>query len=256
MNDTALGERRAFITRREYDEWVNEAAALALALNYPVQPEMVNEGTGIVFGASQYAAFEKGLWSREAYEVMIILESLNEAAINGLPAGASAYAEYGGVCDKLMIVHPGMFCPPHFHPRKSETYEVVLGEMEVFYDAEPVDWQANALVNTPMPQGSAWPDDVRLPEGREESYAKLTSFARLRRGEAKFIMHRQHLHAFRCPPESRVPLVVREISTYSHEPTEAVGGKIAPLPEWATINDNVFISESANVGRLAINIRD
>jgi hypothetical protein len=250
------GQPRTFVTRREYDEWVNEAVGLATALNYPVQPSMANDGTGIVFGDDQYEAFRNGLWSREPYEVMVIFESLNEPAVDGLPAGAEPYAEYSGLCDKLMIVHPGKFCPPHFHQRKTESYEVVLGEMEVFYGADPVDFEVEGgfAARAPMPKGEPWPADVVLPAGREESYRALTSYARLRRGDPKFVMHRQHLHAFRCPPDSRVPLVVREISTYSHEPTEAAAGKVAPLPGWAGIHDNDFVSDSANTGRLGTRI--
>lgn len=250
-------EPRTFVTRREYDEWVYEAASLATALNYPVQPSMVNDGTGIVFGDDQYEAFRNGLWSREPYEVMVIFESLNEPAIRGLPAGALAFAEYSGLCDKLMIVHPGKFCPPHFHQRKTESYEVVLGEMEVFYGPDPVHMEPEAdfAPRVPMPRGEPWPADVALPAGREESYAGVTSYVRLRRGDPKFVMHRQHLHAFRCPPDARVPLVVREISTYSHEPTDASAGVAPPLQNWAGIHDNAFVSEAANTGRLGITIR-
>lgn len=66
---------------------------------------------------------------------------------------------------------------------------------------------------TAMPERSPWPDGVEPPRDREESYRELTSFVRLRPGDPKFVMHRNHLHAFRCPPDSATPLVVREIST-------------------------------------------
>lgn len=238
------------ISRRDYMDWVMGAAALAKALRYPVQPSMINEGTGIVFGDSQYEAFRRGLWSPEAYEVMIILEALNEPAIDGLPRGAEAFAEYGGLCDKLMILHPGKYCPPHFHPRKTESYEVLMGTMEVFYGPESVPGPDERLSVAPMAQGSAWPDGVELPAGRESTYSRLSSFVRLQPGDPKFVMHRNHLHAFRCPPDSPTPLVVREISTYSHEPTEAAKGKRFPLDSWRSINDNVFLSDEANAGRL------
>ncbi|WP_350006247.1 hypothetical protein [Pseudarthrobacter sp. WHRI 8279] len=42
---------RTSITRREYDEWVREAAALGKALRYPITEEVVNDSAGIVFGA-------------------------------------------------------------------------------------------------------------------------------------------------------------------------------------------------------------
>jgi len=243
---------RTAISRREYDEWLSEAASLARALRYPVTPEMVNDSAGIVFGDDQYEAFAHGLWSREPYEVMVILESLNEPAVDGLPAAGAAHAEYSGLCDKLMIVHPGKFCPPHFHQRKTESYEVVLGEMEVFYAPEPVTvGDLDVLSFSPMPEGSPWPEGVALPAGREDSYAGLTSYVRLRAGEPKFVMHRKHLHAFRCPADSPVPLVVREVSTYSHEPTEHAHDKAAPLPQWRGLHDNTFVAEAANTGRLA-----
>jgi D-lyxose ketol-isomerase len=238
------------ISRRDYTEWVRGAAALAQALRYPVQPSMINEGTGIVFGDSQYEAFRRGLWSPEAYEVMIIFEALNEPAVDGLPRGAESFAEYGGLCDKLMILHPGKYCPPHYHPRKTESYEVLMGTMEVFYRPDGVDGPEERLSVAPMPEGSAWPEGVEVPSGRESTYSPLTSFVRLQPGDPKFVMHRNHLHAFRCPPDSPTPLVVREISTYSHEPTEAARDKRVPLDSWRSINDNVFLSDEANTGRL------
>lgn len=247
---------RDHVTRREYDEWLNEAASLARALRYPITPEMVNDSAGIVFGDDQYEAFARGLWSREPYEVMVIFEALNEAAVDGLPAAGAAHAEYGGLCDKLMIVHPGKFCPPHFHQRKTESYEVVLGEMDVFYSPQPVTvGDEEVLEFSPMPAGGPWPADVALAAGREDSYAELTSYVRLRAGDPKFVMHRKHLHAFRCPADSPVPLVVREISTYSHEPTEHAHDKPAPLPSWAGLHDNDFIAPAANSGRLTTVIR-
>lgn len=237
------------VSRREYTEWVRDAAALAEALRFTVQPSMVNDGTGIIFGDSQYQAFRRGLWSPEPYEVMIIFEALNEPAVDGLPRTAEAFAEYGGICDKLMILHPGKYCPPHYHPRKTESYEVLMGTMEVFYCAE-AEGESRGLLTTGMSPGDRWPEQVELPSGREATYSKLTSFRRLHVGDSKFVMHRNHLHAFRCPPASPVPLVVREISTYSHEPTEAAQGRALPLGSWQLINDNVFLSESADAGRL------
>lgn len=247
---------RDHVTRREYDEWLSEAASLGRALRYPVTAEMLNDSAGIVFGADQYEAFADGLWSRRPFEAMVIFESLNEAAVDGLPAAGAAYAEYGGLCDKLMIVHPGKFCPPHYHQRKTESYEVVLGEMEVFYSPEPVVADLDeVLASHPMPVGGTWPDGVALPAGREDSYAELTSCVRLRAGDPKFVMHRKHLHAFRCPADSPVPLVVREVSTYSHEPTEHAHGAHAPLPSWAGLHDNAFVAPAAGSGRLRTVIR-
>lgn len=247
---------RTYVTRREYDEWLNEAASLARALRYPITPDMVNDSAGIVFGEDQYDAFENGLWSREAYELMVIFESLNEPAVDNLPASAAAASEYSGLCDKLMIVHPGKFCPPHFHVRKTESYEVVLGDMEVFYGPNPVHVDDEETLRfSPMPAGSAWPEGVALPAGREDTYAELTSYVRLSAGDPKFVMHRRHLHTFRCPADSPTPLVVREVSTYSHEPTEHAADKPAPLPGWAGVHDNTFLAPAANTGRLATAIR-
>lgn len=247
---------RDYVTRREYDEWVLESAALARALRYPMTEEMVNDSAGIVYGASQYAGFERGIWSGEPYEIMIIFQSLNEGAVGGLPVEGEPYAEFSGLCDKLMIVHPGKFCPPHYHTRKTESYEVVLGEMDVFYKPTREDViHGQVLEGTRMPKGNAWPDNIALPAGREASYKELTSYIHLSAGDPKFVMQRQHLHAFRCPPDANVPLVVREVSTYSHEPTEAVKDDIAPLPSWQGVHDNCFVDPEANSGRLVTNIK-
>lgn len=248
---------RNHVTRREYDDWLLGAAALAKALRYPIDDSMINDSAGIVFGDDQYGAFEKGVWSGEPYEMMIIFESLNEPAVTGLPAAGAPYAEYSGLCDKLMIVHPGKFCPPHFHPRKTESYEVVLGEMEVFYSPEPVMVGEEEVLNVQqMPIGDPWPEDVALAAGREDSYRELTSYKLLRAGDPKFVMHRKHLHAFRCSPSSRTPAVIREVSTYSHEPTEAAQGRTAVLPQWEGIHDNHFLSPAANSGRLVTHIQN
>lgn len=247
---------RDHVTRREYDEWLNEAASLARALRYPVTPSMVNDSAGIVFGDDQYEAFAKGLWSREPYELMVIFESLNEPAVDGLPESGAAHAEYSGLCDKLMIVHPGKFCPPHYHQRKTETYEVVLGEMDVFYSSTPVKVDGEGVISfSPMPAGEPWPEGVALAAGRAESYRELRSYVQLKSGDPKFVMHRKHLHAFRCPPGSATPLVVREVSTYSHEPTEHAHDKPVPLPSWVGLHDNTFVAPAANSGRLRTAIR-
>ena len=242
------------VSRRDYTAWVKDAAALAAALRYPVQPSMVNDGTGIVFGDSQYEVFRRGLWSPDPYEVMVIFEALNEPAADGLPDRAEPFAEYGGLCDKLMILHPGKYCPPHYHPRKTESYEVLLGTMELFYAPHSVRLPDGRPRAGSMPEADQWPEGVELPVGREDAYAELGSFVRLRPGDPKFVMHRQHWHAFRCPPDASTPLVVREISTYSHEPTEAARGRELPFESWRSINDNVFLSRSASSGRLQTRI--
>ncbi|QWW19111.1 hypothetical protein I6B53_08280 [Schaalia sp. 19OD2882] len=246
---------RSYVTRREYDEWVRGAASLARALRYPVTEAMVNDSVGIVFGDDQYDAFEKGLWEPTAYEVMIIFEAINQAAVDGLPAGAAPYSEYSGLCDKLMILHPGKYCASHYHLRKTECYEVVMGSMDVFYGPTTLNPRQEELLEfEAMPIGSPWPEGVELPAGREESYADLTSYVRLEAGDPKFVMHRKHLHAFRCPPDSPVPLVVREVSTYSHEPTEAAHDKPVPLETWSGLHDNTFLAPEANAGRLVTKI--
>ncbi|MFP7706802.1 hypothetical protein [Trueperella sp. LYQ141] len=246
---------RDYVTRREYEDWIRDAAALARALRYPIHPSMVNDSAGIVYGPSQYAAFESGLWSGVPYEIMIIFEALNEAAVDGLPASAEAYAPYSGLCDKLMILHPGKFCPPHYHLYKTECYEVVMGQMDVFYCDTPVDTGEQTLSFEHMPPGDRWPTDVALPQGREASYERLTNFVRLEAADPKFVLHRQHLHAFRCPQDASVPLVVREISTYSHEPTEAAKDKPVPFDGWRQLHDNYFLDPEAHSGRLVTNIR-
>ena len=245
---------RTHVTRREYDAWISECTALAVAVGYPVQDPMINDNTGIVLGDDQYEAFVNGMWSREPYEVLAIFEALNEPAVEGLPAEGMAWAEYGGLCDKLMIVHPGKFCSPHFHWRKTEAYEVVLGEMDLFYNHEIVEDPDRGVVRNDlvrraaMPAGSAWPTDIMLPAGRHDTYRLLPDYRRLRPGSPKFVMHRKHLHAFGCPRDARTPLVIRENSGYSHEPTDT--GAAHLLPEWSHIHDNCFMCEQANSSRL------
>ena len=63
---------RDYVTRKEYDSWIKECAALAIACGYPVQEEMINDNTGLVFGDDQYGAFENGIWSGDPYEVFAI----------------------------------------------------------------------------------------------------------------------------------------------------------------------------------------
>ena len=151
------------------------------------------------------------MWSREPFEVFAIFESMNEPAVDGLPTVAMEYADFGGLCDKLMIVHPGKFCSAHFHWRKTEYYEVVLGEMDVFYAPEIIDFPelgvvaADVIQRTPMPQGDAWPDDIVLPKGREQYWELLTSYRRLKKGDPKFLMPRKHLHGFGCPARCPYP---------------------------------------------------
>ena len=251
---------RDYITRKEYDAWINESAALAIACGYPVQDSMINDSTGLILGDDQYEAFVNGIWSREPYEVFAIFESMNEPAIDGLPEAAMEYADFGGLCDKIMIVHPGKFCSAHFHWRKTEYYEVVLGEMDLFYAPQIIDFPdlgivgADVIGRTPMPEGDPWPDDIVLAAGREDAWRQLTSYKRLVKGDPKFLMPRKHLHGFGCPVDARTPLVVRENSGYSHEPTAE--GKAGLLPEWQHIHDNHFLAESANSGRLANTIRE
>lgn len=251
---------RDYVTRREYDDWIREAAALAIACGYPVQDSMINDSTGLILGDDQYEAFVHGLWSGEPYELFAIFESLNEPTIDGLPPEAMSWAEYGGLCDKIMIVHPGKFCGAHFHWRKTEYYEVVLGEMELFYAPEIVDFPDLGIVGdevierTPMAAGDPVPKDVAFAAGREDAWKLLTSYQKLRPGDPKFLMPRKHLHGFRCPPGARTPAVIRENSCYSHEPTAE--GKATLLPEWQHIHDNHFLAPGADAGRLENRIRE
>lgn len=251
---------RDYITRKEYDAWISECAALAIACGYPVQDEMINDNTGLVFGDDQYEAFVNGIWSREPYEVFAIFQALNEPAIHGLPEGGMEWAQFGGLCDKLMIVHPGKFCSPHLHWRKTEYYEVVLGEMDLFYAPEIIEdarlnvTKKGLIHSQPMPRGEKRPGDIALPRGREHTYEQLTEYRRLRPGDPKFVMHRKHLHAFGCPRDARTPVVIREGSAYSHEPTAT--GKSSLLDAWQGIHDNGFLLEGLDEGRLKNNIRE
>lgn len=253
---------RNYVTRKEYDAWIAECAALAIACRYPVQDEMINDNTGLVFGEDQYEAFEGGIWSREPYEVFAIFQALNEPAIHGLPQGEGGmeWAQFGGLCDKLMIVHPGKFCSAHLHWRKTEFYEIVLGEMDLFYapdfiEDERLGISKKDLVQaSPMPRGEKRPDRVVLPKGREHTYEQLTEYRQLRPGDPKFVMHRKHLHAFGCPRDAKTPVVIREGSAYSHEPTSS--GKSSLLSDWQHIHDNGFLLEGLDESRLANVIRE
>ena len=98
-----------------YDAWIAECAALAVACGFPVRDSMINDNTGVVFGRDQYAAFENGMWSHEPYEVSASFDAINEPAVDGLPKGGLEWAEFGGLCEKLIIVHPGKFCSAHLH---------------------------------------------------------------------------------------------------------------------------------------------
>ena len=251
---------RNYITRIEYNAWISECAALALACNYPVQADMINDNTGLIFGEDQNEAFVNGMWSHEPYEVFAIFEALNEPAIKCLPEGSMEWAQFGGLCDKLMIVHPGKFCSPHLHWRKTEFYEIVLGEMELYYaddlvEDERLGISREGLIDpSPMPRGEEWPDDIVLPKGREHTYEKLTNYRRLKPGDPKFVMHRKHLHAFGCPRDARTPVLIREGSAYSHEPTATM--KSSLFKEWQGIHDNGFLLEGLDEGRLKNNIRE
>ena len=253
---------RDYVTRKEYDAWIAECTALAIACRYPIHDDMINDNTGLVFGDDQYAAFENGMWSGEPYEVFAIFQALNEPAIHGLPEGSTAmdYAQFGGLCDKLMIVHPGKFCSPHLHWRKTEFYEVVLGEMDVYYAPEIIEderlevTKKGLILHGTMPRGEKRPDRVVLPEGREHTYDQLTEYRQLKPGDPKFVMHRKHLHAFGCPADARTPVVIREGSAYSHEPTSS--GKDTLLKSWQHIHDNGFLLEGLDEGRLKNSIRE
>ena len=252
---------RDYVTRKEYDAWIDECAALATACKYPVQDDMINDGTGIVFGDDQYEAFVNGMWSGEAYEVFAIFQALNEPAVQCLPKGGMEWAQFGGLCDKLMIVHPGKFCPPHLHWRKTEYYEVVLGEMDVFYAPDIIEDERlgiskdGLILDYPMPEGEKTrPERVVLPKGREHTYDHLTEYRCLRPGDPKFVMHRKHLHAFGCPVGARTPVVIREGSAYSHEPTDT--NKDSMLRDWQHIHDNGFLLEGLDEGRLGLKVQE
>ena len=253
---------RNYVTRREYNDWISECTALAIACGYPVQDDMINDNTGLVFGEDQYEAFVNGMWSREPFEVFAIFQALNEPAITGLPNGSSLEAaQFGGLCDKLMIVHPGKFCSPHIHWRKTEFYEVVLGEMDVFYAPEIIDDERLGVKKSDvmnesavLPGNEKRPDRVVLPKGREHTYERLSEYRCLRPGDPKFVMHRKHLHAFGCPADAKTPVVIREGSAYSHEPTTS--GKSTLLNDWQHIHDNGFLLEGLDESRLANSIRE
>jgi hypothetical protein len=249
---------RDYVTRQEYDAWVNECAALAVACGFPVRESMVNDNSGVIFGTDQYAIFDKGIWSREPFEAIALFDAINEPAVDGLPKAALEYAEFGGLCEKLIVVHPGKFCAAHLHWRKTEYYEVVLGDADVFYAPKIIDFPelgviaSEVIERIPMPQGDPRPANIKMPEGREQAWEPLTSYQRLRVGDPKFVVPRKHLHGFACPPDARTPLVIRENSTYNHEPTESSRGGL--MPEWQHIHDNAFMHPGVAESRLGNNI--
>lgn len=254
---------RTYVTRREYDAWISECYALAVACGYPVRPEMSNDNTGLVFGEDQYEAFVNGMWSREPYEVFAIFQALNEPAIEGLPdtPATMELAQFGGLCEKLMIVHPGKFCSPHLHWRKTEFYEVVLGAMDLFYAPFIIEDERlgvsrrDRIYSGPMHRGERWlGSGIPLPHGRAQTYELLASYQRLKPGDPKFVMHRLHLHAFGCPRDAKTPVVIREGSAYSHEPTAS--GKSSLLSSWQHIHDNGFLLKGLSEARLQNNIRE
>lgn len=251
---------RDYVTRQEYDAWVNECAALVVACGYPVRDSMVNDNSGVIFGPDQYAVFERGMWSREPFETIALFDSINEPAVDGLPKAAMEFAEFGGLCEKLIVVHPGKFCSAHLHWRKTEYYEVVLGEADVFYAPEIIDFPelgviaSEVIERTPMPKGDPWPAEIRLAKGREKAWQLLTSYQRVRKGDPKFVVPRKHLHGFGCPADARTPLIIRENSTYNHEPTES--SKADLLPEWQHIHDNAFMHAGVAESRLGTDIRE
>ena len=81
---------------------------------------------------------------------------------------------------------------------------------------------------------------------------QLTEYVCLRPGDPKFVMHRKHLHAFGCPADAKTPVVIREGSAYSHEPTAT--SKDTLLKAWQGIHDNGFLLEGLDEGRLKNNI--
>lgn len=246
------------VTRQQYDEWIAHARAAALLAGYPVDDSMVNDNTGLIF--ADYGGFEKGLWSGEPHERFVIFQSVNEPAVAGMPKSGMNAAEYGGLCDKCMVLFPGQFCSVHYHIRKTEYYVVMAGEMVVLYSRERApeakfeDGTNEELIPTPlMPAGEPLPAGTPLPAGREKSYDIVRqNTIRLKPGDPRFIVHRKTPHAFFCPHDAKVPTVIHEISGYSHEPTAS--GKDTLLKDWQHIHDNAFIHPGLAEARLENNI--
>ena len=251
---------RDYVTRQEHDAWISESAALAMAAGFTIREEMVNDTSGVIFGRDQYQAFENGLWSREPYEMIAIFDAINEPAVDGLPPEGLRFAEFGGLCEKLIIVHPGRFCSAHLHWRKTEYYEVVLGEADILYAPEIIDFPdlgvaaADVVQRGAMPKGEPRPGSIVLPRGREKAWELLTSYQRVRPGDPKFVVPRKHLHGFGCPADARTPLIIRENSTYNHEPTES--SEPGLMPEWQHIHDNAFMHPGVAEARLGNVIRE
>ncbi|MBN2327441.1 MAG: hypothetical protein JXR73_09830 [Candidatus Omnitrophica bacterium] len=249
-----------YITRKQYDEWIAHSRAAAQLCGYPVDDSMVDDNTGLIF--ADYDGFDKGLWSGEAHERFVIFQSVNEPAVEGMPKKAFVGAEYGGLCDKCMVLYPGQFCSVHYHVRKTEYYIVMGGTMVVLYSrdrapgGEYEDGTNADLIDTHrLPAGTPLPADTPLPKGREKSYDVVRdNTVVLKPGDPRFVLPRKTPHAFFCPPDANVPTVIHEISCYSHEPTAS--GKNALLSDWQHIHDNVFLHPGIAEARLENNIKE
>ena len=57
-----------------------------------------------------------------------------------------------------------------------------------------------------------------------------------------------------CPRDAKTPVVIREGSAYSHEPTAS--GKSDILKDWQHIHDNGFLLEGLDESRLANQIKE
>ena len=50
---------RDYVTRRDYDAWISESAALAMACGFPIRESMINDNSGVIFGPDQYALISR-----------------------------------------------------------------------------------------------------------------------------------------------------------------------------------------------------
>jgi hypothetical protein len=251
-----------YITRRQYNDWISEARAAALLCGYPVDDSMVNDNTGLIFG--DYEGLDNGLWAGngESHERFVIFQSVNNPAVEGMPKEAFVGAQYGGLCDKCMVLFPGQFCSVHYHVRKTEYYIVMGGEMVVLYSqdrapgGEYEDGTNADLIDTAkLPAGTPLTAGTPLPKGREKSYEVVQdNTSILKPGDPRFLLPRKTPHAFFCPHDAKVPTVIHEVSCYSHEPTTS--GKDTLLKDWQHIHDNVFLHPGIKEARLANNIKD
>ena len=105
-----------------------------------------------------------------------------------------------------------------------------------------------------MPKGERRPAGIRLPAGREQAWELLHVLPAPASRRPQVRRAAQAPAWLRLPPDARTPLIIRENSTYNHEPTESSKG--GAMPEWQHIHDNAFMHPGVAESRLGTDIRE